>query len=173
MIWLKPNFHIHSFNPPWTITSHAEGWEQYIMHCGHAAVHCTESYYNGDEILSFQFCEYHGGGPPRHDTVWFCRWLLTIRRADYATPLSANLALTSPTIGCQSVGIVLSRTEATRLLLLVKMSTCSFHPRSYKATFIILVFKLFISNQNYIRFYKLICCDSAWREEAYPKISPH
>jgi hypothetical protein len=34
-------------------------------------------------------------------------------------------------------------------------------------------FKLFISNQNYIRFYKLICCDSVWREEAYPKISPH
>jgi hypothetical protein len=26
-------------------------------------------------------------------------------------------------------------------------------------------FKLFISNQNYIRFYKLICCDSVWREE--------
>jgi hypothetical protein len=34
-------------------------------------------------------------------------------------------------------------------------------------------FKLFINNQNYIRFYKLICCDSAWREETYPKISPH
>jgi hypothetical protein len=32
---------------------------------------------------------------------------------------------------------------------------------------------LFISNQNYIRFYKPICCDSVWREEAYPKISPH
>jgi hypothetical protein len=34
-------------------------------------------------------------------------------------------------------------------------------------------FKLFISNQNYIRFYKLIFCDSVWREEAYPTISPH
>jgi hypothetical protein len=31
--------------------------------------------------------------------------------------------------------------------------------------------KLFISIQSYIRFYKLICCDSVWREEAYPKIS--
>jgi hypothetical protein len=28
-------------------------------------------------------------------------------------------------------------------------------------------YKLFISNQNYIRFYKLICCDSIWHEEAY------
>jgi hypothetical protein len=27
--------------------------------------------------------------------------------------------------------------------------------------FFILFFKLVISNQNYIRFYKLICCDSA------------
>jgi hypothetical protein len=35
------------------------------------------------------------------------------------------------------------------------------------------LFKLFISIQNYIRFYKLICCDSVWREEAYPKISLH
>jgi hypothetical protein len=34
-------------------------------------------------------------------------------------------------------------------------------------------FKLFISNQNYIRFYKLICCDSVRREKVYPKISPH
>jgi hypothetical protein len=33
--------------------------------------------------------------------------------------------------------------------------------------------KLFISNQNYIWFYMLICCDSVWREEAYPKRSPH
>jgi hypothetical protein len=33
--------------------------------------------------------------------------------------------------------------------------------------------KLFISNHNYIRFYKFICCDSMWHEEAYPKISPH
>jgi hypothetical protein len=43
-----------------------------------------------------------------------------------------------------------------------------------KPTFVLLIFylKLFISNQNYIRFYKLICCDSVWREEAYPKISP-
>jgi hypothetical protein len=32
---------------------------------------------------------------------------------------------------------------------------------------------LFISNQNYIRFYNLICCDSVRRDEAYPKISPH
>jgi hypothetical protein len=30
-------------------------------------------------------------------------------------------------------------------------------------------FKLFISNQNYIRFYKLICCDSVWREEIIQK----
>jgi hypothetical protein len=28
-------------------------------------------------------------------------------------------------------------------------------------------------NENYIRFYKLIRCDSIWREEAYKKISPH
>jgi hypothetical protein len=40
--------------------------------------------------------------------------------------------------------------------------------------FLAVVFsKLFISNQNYIWFYKLICYDSVWREEAYPKISPH
>jgi hypothetical protein len=31
----------------------------------------------------------------------------------------------------------------------------------------------FFSNHNYISFYKLICCDYVWREEAYPKISPH
>jgi hypothetical protein len=30
-------------------------------------------------------------------------------------------------------------------------------------------FKMFISNQNYIRIYKLICCDSVWRKEAYKK----
>jgi hypothetical protein len=34
-------------------------------------------------------------------------------------------------------------------------------------------FKLFISKQNYIRFYKVISCESVRREEAYPKISPH
>jgi hypothetical protein len=34
-------------------------------------------------------------------------------------------------------------------------------------------YKLFISNKNYIRFYKLICCVSIWHEEAYPKIRPH
>jgi hypothetical protein len=32
-------------------------------------------------------------------------------------------------------------------------------------------YKLFISNQNYIIFYKLICCDFVWREEAYSKVS--
>jgi hypothetical protein len=35
------------------------------------------------------------------------------------------------------------------------------------------IYKLFISTQNYIRFYKLICYDSIWHEEAYPKISSH
>jgi hypothetical protein len=34
-------------------------------------------------------------------------------------------------------------------------------------------FKIFISNQIYIRFYKLIFCDSVWHEEAYPKTNPH
>jgi hypothetical protein len=40
-----------------------------------------------------------------------------ILRADHAPPLyPLELALTSPTSGCRSVGIVLSRTEATELL---------------------------------------------------------
>jgi hypothetical protein len=43
----------------------------------------------------------------------------------------------------------------------------------YRAIIMDIFLKLFISNQNYIRFYKLICCDSVWREEAYPKISPY
>jgi hypothetical protein len=33
--------------------------------------------------------------------------------------------------------------------------------------------KLFISNQNYITFYEVICCCSVWRQDVYPKISPH
>jgi hypothetical protein len=37
-----------------------------------------------------------------------------IRRVDHATPfIRKMLALTSPTCGCRSVGIVRSRTEAT------------------------------------------------------------
>jgi hypothetical protein len=40
-----------------------------------------------------------------------------IRRADYATPLYPQmLALTSPTIGVRSVGIVLSRTQTTEFV---------------------------------------------------------
>jgi hypothetical protein len=34
-------------------------------------------------------------------------------------------------------------------------------------------FNSFISNQNYFRFYKLICWLHIWLEEAYPMISPH
>jgi hypothetical protein len=40
-----------------------------------------------------------------------------IRRADYATPLyPQKLALTSPTNGCRSVGIVRSRTQAMEFI---------------------------------------------------------
>jgi hypothetical protein len=43
-----------------------------------------------------------------------------ILRADHATPLyPQKLALTSPTGGCHSVGIVRLRTKATELLLLL------------------------------------------------------
>jgi hypothetical protein len=43
-----------------------------------------------------------------------------IRRADYATPLyRQKLALTSPTSGGQSVGIVRSRTQGTEFVLFV------------------------------------------------------
>jgi hypothetical protein len=43
-----------------------------------------------------------------------------IRHADHTTPLyPQKLALTSPTSGCRSVGIVRSRTKATELLLLL------------------------------------------------------
>jgi hypothetical protein len=43
-----------------------------------------------------------------------------IRRADHATPLyPQKLALTSPTSGGRSVGIVRSRTEATELLVII------------------------------------------------------
>jgi hypothetical protein len=39
-----------------------------------------------------------------------------IRRADYATPLGLqNLAITRPTSGSRTVGIVRSRTKATEL----------------------------------------------------------
>jgi hypothetical protein len=42
-----------------------------------------------------------------------------IRRADNATPLyPQNFALTSPTSGGRPVGIVLSRTEATELVIM-------------------------------------------------------
>jgi hypothetical protein len=48
-----------------------------------------------------------------------------MRRADYATPLHPQkLALTSPTIGGHSVGIVRSRTKATELLLLLLLLLC-------------------------------------------------
>jgi hypothetical protein len=40
-----------------------------------------------------------------------------IRRANYVTPLyPQKLALTSPTSGCRSVGIVHSRTQATEFV---------------------------------------------------------
>jgi hypothetical protein len=43
-----------------------------------------------------------------------------IRRTDHATPLySEKLALTSPTSGGRSVGIVRSRTQATELVILM------------------------------------------------------
>jgi hypothetical protein len=42
---------------------------------------------------------------------------LGIFRADYATPVSSKLALTSPRSGGRSVGIVLSRTKATEFNL--------------------------------------------------------
>jgi hypothetical protein len=43
--------------------------------------------------------------------------MLGIRRTDHATPLyPQKLALTSPTSGSRSVGIVRSRTKATELV---------------------------------------------------------
>jgi hypothetical protein len=47
----------------------------------------------------------------------FIQELLGIRRTDHATPLyPQNVALTSPTSGGRSVGIVRSRTQATELV---------------------------------------------------------
>jgi hypothetical protein len=43
----------------------------------------------------------------------------------------------------------------------------------YICVYICIVYKLFSSNQNYIRFYKLLCCDCICHEEAYRKIIPH
>jgi hypothetical protein len=49
-----------------------------------------------------------------------------ILRADHATPLyPQKLALTSPTSGGRSAGIVRSRTKATELLLLLLSVTAS------------------------------------------------
>jgi hypothetical protein len=70
------------------------------------------------------------------------------RHADHVAPSihPQKLALNSPTGGGRSVGIVRSRTRTTEL--------------------VIIFFELFLINQNYIRFYKLICCDSyIWLEE--------
>jgi hypothetical protein len=55
-----------------------------------------------------------------------------IRRADHATSLyPQKLALTSPTSGCLSVGIVRSRTKATELLLLLILLLLSAHELFY------------------------------------------
>jgi hypothetical protein len=42
-----------------------------------------------------------------------------IRHADHVHPLSAKMALTSPTSGGRSVGIVRSRTQATTLVIYI------------------------------------------------------
>jgi hypothetical protein len=60
------------------------------------------------------------------------------------------------------------------MYLLSPLSVCISPKQCFKSrTISNLFFKLFISNHNYIRFYKLIYCDSVWRGVAYPKISSH
>jgi hypothetical protein len=63
------------------------------------------------------------------------------------------------------------RTEQNRKTQL-KRAECNhvqekakYQPSRFLQEYFFSVFKLFISNQNYIRFYKLICCDSIWHEE--------